>query len=362
MKKVFVYLVRMSLAIGTAFSEPASTDNSPSAKARQAGLCNPMSSNPDAEFSRLFANPDPKMKITFDVGLGYGDAEHSTQDPSNVIKVDDTYYVWLSWRPVDVHLYNSVIHCATSRDGKKWEQKGLALGKGPTGSWDDFGVLTPYVAKANGRFYMFYTGVDRDFFKGSSHAIGLAVADSPEGPWTRVFDKPVFAPAEDPKAWDSHIVDDAHVIRRDGKYWLYYKGHPAGKAWYLTQQGVAFADNIEGPYVRYAGDPVIQSGHCACVWPHGTGVAAIADIPHQILWSPDGLHFEALTDKERNWFGAGPGPYDPDAFSDTNWGCGITWGVMQYGDPSVDNKERNIVVRFDMDLRARKDEADKPVD
>lgn len=321
----------------------------------------PNDTTPDADalFATLFANPKPERKVSVNEGIGYDDLQHSFQDPSNVIKVGDTYYVWVSWRPLDVHLYNSVIHYATSKDGKKWEQKGLALGKGPEGSWDDWGVLTPYVAEANGRFYMFYTGADRNFLKGSGNAIGLAVADKPEGPWARVFDKPVLAPSGNPKDWDSNINDDAHVIKREGKYWLYYKGHPRGRQWTLTQQGVAIADKIEGPYVKYEGNPVIKSGHCVCVWPHNEGVAAIADIPGEILWAKDGLHF-VVVNKEVWRGGAGPGPYDPDAHNDTKSGGGITWGIIQMGDPSADNKGRNVCARFDLDLRAREDSADAP--
>ncbi|TAN35654.1 MAG: xylosidase [Verrucomicrobia bacterium] len=315
----------------------------------------PNDTTPDADalFARLFANPKPALKITPQEGIGFDDPQHSFQDPSNVIKVGDTYYVWLSWRPLDVHVYNSVIHYATSKDGKKWTQQGLALGKGAPGRWDDFGVLTPYVAEANGKFYLFYTGADRNFFKGSGNAIGLAVADKPEGPWTRVSDQPVLAPPTNPKAWDSHINDDAHVIKRDGKYWLYYKGHPSGKHWTLTQQGVAIADKIEGPYVKYTGNPVIKSGHCCCVWPHADGVAAIADIPKELLWAKDGLHFVVV--KKGGYPGAGPGPYDPDAHTDTKFGHGITWGVTQFGQPTLDSKDRSVVARFDMDLRARSD-------
>ncbi len=315
-------------------------------------LANDTTPDVGALFAKLFANPKPERKVTVNEGIGYDDPQHSFQDPSNVIKVGDTYYVWLSWRPLDVHLYNSVIHYATSKDGRKWEQKGLALGKGKEGNWDDWGVLTPYVAEANGRFYMFYTGADRNYLKGSGNAIGLAVANSPEGPWTRVSDKPVLAPSNDPKAWDSNINDDAHVIKRDGKYWLYYKGHPRGRQWFLTQQGVAIADKIEGPYVKYEGNPVIKSGHCVCVWPHAGGVAAISDIGKEILWAKDGLHF-VVVNKEVWRGGAGPGPYDPDAHTDTKSGGGITWGVIQCGDPSVDNKERNVIARFDVDLRTR---------
>jgi len=308
---------------------------------------------PETLFAELFSNPNPKKTMSLEEGIGFDDPEHSMQDPSNVIKVGDTYYAWVSWRPVNVHVYNSVIRYITSKDGRHWELKGEALGKGPEGSWDAYGVLTPYVAQVNGRFYMFYTGSDINWPKGTGNSIGLAVADSPDGPWTRVSDKPVLTPSHDKTDWDSHINDDAHLIVRDGKYWLYYKGHPNGRPWYQTQQGVAIADKIEGPYVKYVGNPVLKSGHCVCVWPHKGGVAAIADMPGEILWAANGLNFVMV--KRGIWHGAGPGPYDPDAHNDTKSGRGITWGIEQRGEPTAACPDRNVIGRWELDLQAAKE-------
>ncbi len=309
---------------------------------------NSPSQNPDVLFSKLFSNLNPTLKIIPEEGIGYDDPGHSVQDPSNVIKVGDTYYVWLSWRPLATNVYSSVIKYATSKDGRRWEQQGTALGRGDKGCWDENGVLTPYVAQANGRFYMFYTGTNKDFPKVFHVSMGLAVADSPAGPWERVSAEPILAPT--PGAWDGCLADDAHLLVRDGTYWLYYKGRKLTEKWFKTRNGVAFADHIEGPYEKYEGNPIIDRAHCVCVWPHKGGVAAIADLSKEILWAEDGLNFVSV--KKGLWAGAGPGPYDPDAHTGAPFGRGITWGVMQFKDPSFDNKGKNVIARFELDLSA----------
>jgi len=301
------------------------------------------------EFKRLFPNARAKLEVNVIEGIGYDDPEHSFQDPSNIIKVGDTYYVWLSWRPLNVKLYESDIIYATSKDGRHWEQKGICLKKGELGAWDDKGVLTPYVAVTNGKYYLFYTGSDKAASNGGQNAIGLAVSDSPDGPWKRVGNAPVLEPT--PKAWDSHIVDDAHLIVRNGKYWLYYKGLSLTDKWFQSRQGVAIADRIEGPYVKYEKNPIIPTGHCACVWPHAGGVAAISDLGKQILWSPDGLDF-TMVNRGLWWGAAGPGPYDPDAHTNTSYGNGVQWGVIQYPPPSVEDRNRMVIARWELDLTA----------
>ena len=300
------------------------------------------------EFQRLFPNASSsKLVVKEQEGIGFDDLEHSLQDPSNVIKVGDTYYVWMSWRTLNIQVNQGEISYATSKDGRHWENKGICFHRGEPGAWDDRGVYTPYVVVSGGKYYLFYSGIAKDWKIGDQ--IGLAVADSPDGPWQRVSDKPVLTPTAG--SWDSRLVDDAHVIVRGGKFLLYYKGISGTDKWYQSRQSVAIADKIEGPYVKSDKNPVISKGQCACVWPHADGVTAISDLGKQILWSPDGLDFTMVN--KGQWVGAGPGPYDPDAHSNTKHGGGIQWGVMQFGHPVPADSNRCVIARFDLDLRTR---------
>lgn len=191
------------------------------------------------------------------------------QDPSNVIKVGDVYYVWYTRRKAGVHAYASTVYYAASKDGWSWTEKGEALGKGAPDAWDSFGVITPYVAVFDGKYYLYYTGThapngfrNRDP-NGTKRHIGVAVADNPNEPWKRFEGNPVLSPGKE-GMWDELLVDDTHVIVRDGKYWLYYKGGHGHINAYKTQWGVAIADRIRGPYRKHEANPLVY-GHCVCL-------------------------------------------------------------------------------------------------
>jgi len=161
----------------------------------------------------------PNYRVTQLGGIGH-DPRLDRQDPSNVIHVGDRYYVWYTQRKHGVHPYASTVFYATSKDGIHWEDRGEALGKGPKGAWDSFGVITPYVAAIGGTYYLYYTGTTAAKpWKsrgpdGTLRHIGVAVAERPDGPWRRLEGNPVLSPTRG--AWDSLIVDDTHLIVRRG--------------------------------------------------------------------------------------------------------------------------------------------------
>jgi hypothetical protein len=299
------------------------------------------------EIPRELTTPNYRIREITTIGRH---AAIERQDPSNVIKVGDTYYVWYTQRKRGTHPYASTVYYAASKDGIHWDDRGEAIGKGEPGAWDRFGVITPYMAAVDGKYYLFYTGTSADKpFKSRGPGatlrhIGVAVADSPDGPWQKFENNPVLSPGEG--AWDSVLVDDAHLIGREGKCWLYFKGchHDVGPGG--TQWGLAIADHPTGPYVKSEYNPLI-GGHTVCVWPHRQGIAALVDgagpEKHTVQWSTDGIHFHRAAKIPRVHTGCGP--YDPDAFTNAHYGRGITWGVAQNGNPVH-------IVRFEVDLTA----------
>lgn len=265
-------------------------------------------------------------------GLGY-DPEWERQDPSNVIKVGGIYHAWYSkFRPGGVNWgYDGTIFHAVSPDGWHWKEIDEAVGKGADGAWDSYGVITPYVVPWDGKYYLFYTGTrDEKPFKlrGTKRNIGIAVAESPDGPWLKLDSNPVFSPGAKDE-WDSLTVDDVHIIVRDGKFWLYYKGCTPETTAFDTKWGLAISDCVTGPYVKHPGNPVLGSGHCTCLWPHRDGIAALVDNagPEKftIQYSRDGIHFERTASIDHVDIGCAP--YDPDAFTNTKNARGISWGL-----------------------------------
>jgi hypothetical protein len=253
------------------------------------------------------------------------------RDPSDVIKAGGLYYVWYSKGKV-AHGYDATVWYATSPDGLTWTEKGEALTRGAQGGWDERSVFTPNILVAEGRYWLFFSGVSAKWAPGKPDtAIGIAVADTPDGPWRKLPGGPVLKGTGDPKDFDSMLVDDACLIVRGGKYWLYYKGRQLENTPANTKLAVAIADKPEGPYVRYPGNPVVAGGHEVLVWPYGKGVAAMINIgPPQIRstiqYAPDGLDFSKLADAVH--VPAAPGAFRPDAFTDSGKGEMIRWGIQ----------------------------------
>jgi len=281
-------------------------------------------------------------------GIGVEDGV-MRRDPSDIIKVGDLYYVWYSRGKISPG-YDATVWYATSPDGHDWTEKGMALAKGEPGSWEGASVFTPNILVAEGRYWLFYTGTSKEFkapFNPDSK-IGIAVSDSPDGPWERLATNPALKNSDNPEDFDSHLIDDACLIKRDGKYWFYYKGRQLGKSPAQTKLGLAIADKPEGPYVRHQNNPVIPGNHEVLVWPQGTGVAALIgkvgpkNISRSILYAEDGVHF-SKTHRVANVPTAG-GAYRPEAFTESGKGELITWGVH------IGKEKRSLpfVQRFDL--------------
>ena len=297
----------------------------------------------------------PNYRVTRLKGVGH-EKDVRRQDPSNVIKYGDSYHIWYSKvvrepdEPFSAY-YGTIWH-ASSTDGINWIEHGRSVGPGRKGAWDSRGVLTPYVAVLGGHLFMFYTGTGgKEPFETNStlRHIGMAMTDDPSRGWRKLESNPLLSPGKDKSGWDGLLVDDAHVIVRDGKFWFYYKGRNGVTGSDETKWGLAISDYVTGPYVKYEKNPIIDSGHTVCVWPHREGVAALVDFAgpqkHTVQYEADGIHFRQCAKVEPRVL-TGCGPYDPDAFGDVKYGRGIRWGVAQDGRGEI------YIARFDCDLEA----------
>lgn len=303
----------------------------------------------------LSANPTsyPKVAVKLSECVGIS-AEKGVmrRDPSDVIKVDDLYYVWYT-KGAEFGGYNGTVWYATSPDGHTWTEKGESLARGEKGAWDGQSVFTPNILVAEGRYWLFFTGVS--FYpgkgKGPDSKIGIAVSDSPDGPWEKLDSNPALTNSDDPKQFDSHLVDDACLIVRDGKYWFYYKGRQLGKGPGETQMGLAIADKPEGPYVRVENNPVIPGNHEVLIYPQGSGVGALIgttgpkEIRRSLMYSEDGMNFVKTHDVLNSPFA--PGGYRPEAFTESGEGTRLEWGVH------IGKQKGHLpfIQRFDLELR-----------
>ena len=103
-----------------------------------------------------------------------------------------------------------------SDDLVSWRDGGIAYQGGPD-TWGVDCFWAPEVYERDGRYYMFYSANWRENPNGDAEIfrIGVAASDSPAGPFTDMYDRPVFNPG--------YPVIDANVLwADDGKVYLYY--------------------------------------------------------------------------------------------------------------------------------------------
>jgi hypothetical protein len=281
------------------------------------------------------------------------------RDPSDVIQVGDTAYVWYSKTTKKRKLYpsgyNATVWYATSTDaGRTWTERGEAVGLGSGEAFDSFGVFTPNILVFDGNYYLFYTAVARGFtnrgYRDSGRtAIGVAAAGSPDGPWKKAAGTPVLASSRDPAKFDSYRVDDTCFVVRNGTIWMYYKGRQWERPPGQTTMGAATAKNPLGPYRRVNnGEPVQRSGHEVLVWPSAGGVMSLVSNTGPqgmtLQYAPDGIHFHVLTGIPRNYPKA-PGAFRPDLTDPAAAEKGITWGIAMAtyrGDPYLHRYEISL--------------------
>jgi hypothetical protein len=270
------------------------------------------------------------------------------RDPSPVIFVDTLYLVWYTKNPDHDHGFDGTIWHAVSDDGLRWEEDGQSIGKGSAGAFDECGVYTPTILIADGIYYLYYTAMPIEWYANqetTKGAIGLASADSPFGPWTKFSGNPVLTTSDNPDDFDSLRVDDTVIIKRRGKYWMYYKGRRWGMPWTTTKMGAAISDAPSGPWVKCPENPILGSGHEVCVWPHGSGVGClVSDVGpegNSLQFSEDGLRFNKIMEA---FPPRAPGLFRSDGFAEIE-GEGITWGLC-----IGEDEERPYLQRFDCDL------------
>ena len=273
-------------------------------------------------------------------GIGY-EQGYTRRDPSDIIKVDDTYYVYYTKVKDRAPGYWGTLWYAVSTDqGYTWEEKGEVLGRGNDGTFDSQATFTPNIIYARGRYWLYYTGVKptpgnlNDEFENNSTtditAIGVAVSDSPGGPFKRVTDEPILTVSIEPEKFDSFRVDDAALIYRNGLFWLYYKGRsrmygelgPRN-----TQMGVAFSKSPEGPFEKL-NSPLLSENHEVMIWPFRRGVATLASFSSTFEYASDGIDFTfcSLGVNVENRPNA-PGAYRPDLTNPVVEGGRLTWGI-----------------------------------
>lgn len=126
--------------------------------------------------------------------------------------------------------------------------------------WDAHCFHNVTVKRFGGRYFLYYMG---NFGDGSwwthrnNQRIGVAVADSPNGPWLRQSE-PVLDIS--PGSWDGLMVSNPTVVETaDGKYLMIYKGVAEGPEPFggRVLHGLAWSDSPDGPFEKHP-DPIFD--------------------------------------------------------------------------------------------------------
>ncbi|WP_443060537.1 family 43 glycosylhydrolase [Streptomyces sp. NBC_00459] len=130
-----------------------------------------------------------------------------TADP-NIVRFGDTYYIspttdgFAGWSGTQFKAYSS-------KDLVHWQDHGVILDLGPDVSWADTRAWAPTAAERNGKYYLYYS---------ADTNIGVAVSDSPTGPFRDPLGKPLIARG----AYTGQMIDPAVFTDDDGKQYLYW--------------------------------------------------------------------------------------------------------------------------------------------
>ncbi|MBC2603427.1 glycoside hydrolase family protein [Puniceicoccus vermicola] len=119
--------------------------------------------------------------------------------------------------------------------------------------WDAHCFHNVTVKAFGGRYFLYYMGNrgDGDWWNHrNNQRIGVAVADSPSGPWHRQS-QPVIDVS--PGAWDGLMVSNPTVADAgDGRFLMIYKGVAEGTMPFggRVLHGLAWSDRPDGPFVK----------------------------------------------------------------------------------------------------------------
>ena len=289
----------------------------------------------------------------------------SRRDPSKVIHNGEEYFVWYTrqysgtdWRyPGE----RGEIWYATSADGWHWQERGRALARGASGEYDDDAVCTPDVLVWGGRHYLYYQAAQGSLQARGRRQIGLAAAASPHGPWRKLATPILGFDRSRVHEWDRQL-QDPYVLVRAGQIWLYYRGAPAGPPRYGDydryerghQWGVAIAAAPTGPFVKSPLNPITNSGRETFLYPWRAGVVAITSLAgpekNTVQYAADGLNFAVVGKVSVPPIAAGP--YLPAAFTDTQDGQGLRWGLCHLTHGQEGPRANTYLARFECELSA----------
>jgi predicted GH43/DUF377 family glycosyl hydrolase len=193
------------------------------------------------------------------------------------------------------------------------------------GFWDAFGTVNPRIYRVGEQYALLYTAYEipwpRDEMK---EHIGLLLSDDLKT-WRRGNGgEPIISPSDNPKDFDHQLVNNASLVKdpATGEYRVYYRGIQTLKRT-IDRIGFVSAKNIEGPWVKFENNPVINPDTLTSE--SGKGYRGFED---PCVWIESGK-FHMLV-KDLGYFRRAGGAYFQSA-------DGIDWGLPAPGYTNPDD-------------------------
>ncbi len=213
--------------------------------------------------------------------------------------ISEKYKMWYAGQYFNSFRYD--IGYAYSPDGKNWtKHTNPVMQVGISTQWDNGFLEGPSVIKDGNTYKMWYCGYDAvvDGNQTDGHA-SLGYATSPDGiNWTKYSGNPIMTTGTN--TWDSTYVQDPHVIKQGGMYYMWYGG---GASYDNYGQQVGFATSPDGiNWTKSNFNPVLTRGNTGA-WDANTASfpAVINDNGIYKMWYT-GKDVEPLTPGSLDYF------------------------------------------------------------
>jgi beta-xylosidase len=140
----------------------------------------------------------------------------AVSDPYVFMDSDSTYYMYPTNGGGRGEKTTRVYSAYSTKDLVNWKNEGKVLNVDPEKSWCVSTFWAPCVRKVKNKYYMFYSAQWRHnpTNEKENFRIGVAVSNSPVGPFTNIQNKPLFNPG--------YPIIDADILEDNGRFYLYY--------------------------------------------------------------------------------------------------------------------------------------------
>jgi len=195
---------------------------------------------------------------------------------ASVVKHAGQYHMYYSRWPLDSGFSawvtdSEIAHAVADHATGPYHFVDVALPARGSSYWDGLCTHNPTIHQFDGKLYLYYMGNTGDgratrnlnFIHRNNQRIGVAWAEQPEGPWTRM-DHPLIDVSDDSTAYDALMTSNPSVTQMEnGNFLLIYKAvakHAALPFGGPVTHLVAVSDRPAGPFVKQNNPVFYQEG------------------------------------------------------------------------------------------------------